>query len=197
MIPSSAGNATETSSSSRLCSSSKGQARMPAAGTHLRWTSTGATWHAHAPEQHCGMHMRWSSTDSIWHALAQGQHRGRRYCWRAFRPGMSGGSTSFCSPPPRPAPLPSHFSATSTPPSTPVTCTSGSRLHDTDRDCPCMRIRSACPACPATALPRQGCTLTPCSRHSSEHYSSPAFLPPHQRCSGIESASSQSVDRRV
>lgn len=36
-------------------------------------------------------------------------------CWRAGSPGISGGSTSFLSPPPRPAPLPSLTSCTSTP----------------------------------------------------------------------------------
>ena len=41
---------------------------------------------------------------------------GRAYaCWRGFMPGISGGSTSFFSPPPRPAPLPSQIRDTSMP----------------------------------------------------------------------------------
>lgn len=36
------------------------------------------------------------------------------FCWRGFRPGSRGGRASFFSAPPRPAPLPSQMSATST-----------------------------------------------------------------------------------
>ena len=48
-------------------------------------------------------------------ACMHSKHAYAYACWRGFMPGISGGSTSFFSPPPRPAPLPSQMRDTSMP----------------------------------------------------------------------------------
>ena len=81
----------------------------------------------HVVDMHVCPRSQWMvrapSTLDITKYKSAGAHHDDRACWRAFIPGMSGGSTSFCPSPPLPAPLPSTVNSTSTPSNASTTCT--------------------------------------------------------------------------